>query len=261
MIEDKKVSQLIANTYFQKLEDSLSADVIIVGAGPSGLVAGGYLAKKGLKVNLIERKGSLGGGIWGGAMMFNEVVIQKDAVHILEECEIRYTQKDSDYVITSSPLLASGLSFHACRNGVKVFNFVSAEDVMINKGSVTGVVINWTAVKFANLHVDPLAMMSDYVIDGTGHECQVVNIALEKLRDSSTGKKIIGERSLNADIGEQECVENSCEVIPGLYVMGMAANAYNGGHRMGPIFGGMLLSGEKVAKEILEKKKQPAGKK
>jgi len=31
----------------------------------------------------------------------------------------------------------------------------------------------------------------------------------------------------------------------------MAANATFGGPRMGPIFGGMLLSGEKVAREIL----------
>jgi thiamine thiazole synthase len=33
----------------------------------------------------------------------------------------------------------------------------------------------------------------------------------------------------------------------------MSANATFGGPRMGPIFGGMLLSGEKVAKELLKK--------
>ncbi len=33
----------------------------------------------------------------------------------------------------------------------------------------------------------------------------------------------------------------------------MAANAVMGAPRMGPIFGGMLLSGEKVAREILDK--------
>ncbi|KAA0002477.1 MAG: ribose 1,5-bisphosphate isomerase, partial [Thermoplasmata archaeon] len=40
---------------------------------------------------------------------------------------------------------------------------------------------------------------------------------------------------------------------PGLYVAGMAAIAYAGSPRMGPIFGGMLLSGKKVAEEILKK--------
>jgi thiamine thiazole synthase len=33
----------------------------------------------------------------------------------------------------------------------------------------------------------------------------------------------------------------------------MAANATYGGPRMGPIFGGMFLSGEKVAKELVDR--------
>jgi sulfide-dependent adenosine diphosphate thiazole synthase len=48
-------------------------------------------------------------------------------------------------------------------------------------------------------------------------------------------------------------VENTRECFPGLYVPGMAANAVYGGYRMGPIFGGMLLSGQKAAVSILEK--------
>jgi thiamine thiazole synthase len=45
--------------------------------------------------------------------------------------------------------------------------------------------------------------------------------------------------------------ENTKEVYPGLFVIGMAATAAYGSHRMGPIFGGMLLSGRKAAQEIL----------
>ena len=44
-------------------------------------------------------------------------------------------------------------------------------------------------------------------------------------------------------------------VFPGLYVVGMAANNAFGGPRMGPIFGGMLLSGKKVADIFIEKLK------
>ena len=56
-------------------------------------------------------------------------------------------------------------------------------------------------------------------------------------------------------MGEKEVVENSKEAFPNVYVAGMAANAVFGSHRMGPIFGGMLLSGKKIADEILKKLK------
>jgi len=48
-------------------------------------------------------------------------------------------------------------------------------------------------------------------------------------------------------------MQNTREVFPNLYVTGMAANAVFGGPRMGPIFGGMLLSGKKVAEIVIKK--------
>lgn len=76
MIETQ-ISKGIIQTYFNKLEKNLSLDVAIVGGGPSGIVAAYYLAKAGKRVALFDRKLSPGGGMWGGAMMFNQVVIQK----------------------------------------------------------------------------------------------------------------------------------------------------------------------------------------
>jgi thiamine thiazole synthase len=35
----------------------------------------------------------------------------------------------------------------------------------------------------------------------------------------------------------------------------MSANAVFGGPRMGPVFGGMLLSGEKLARELIKRLK------
>jgi len=60
-----------------------------------------------------------------------------------------------------------------------------------------------------------------------------------------------GEKSAYSSIGEKLVVENSGRVVPGLYVAGMAVAALHGTPRMGPIFGGMLLSGKKVAEAIL----------
>jgi ribulose 1,5-bisphosphate synthetase/thiazole synthase len=48
-------------------------------------------------------------------------------------------------------------------------------------------------------------------------------------------------------------VENTKEIYPGLFVSGMAANGVSGSFRMGPIFGGMLMSGKKAAELICEK--------
>jgi thiamine thiazole synthase len=47
-------------------------------------------------------------------------------------------------------------------------------------------------------------------------------------------------------------VENTFRLCPGLYASGMAANNVQGGFRMGPIFGGMLKSGRKIARLIAE---------
>ena len=69
---------------------------------------------------------------------------------------------------------------------------------------------------------------------------------------TKTGK-VVGEKSMWAEVGEKAILENTKEAYPGVYVAGMAANATFGAHRMGPIFGGMLLSGEKVAKLLIER--------
>src|SRR4030066_1490283 len=81
---ERAVSLGIINSCFQKLKDNLSVDCAIVGGGPSGLVAAYCLAKAGRKVSLFERRLAPGGGMWGGAMMFNQIIVQKEALPILD---------------------------------------------------------------------------------------------------------------------------------------------------------------------------------
>jgi thiamine thiazole synthase len=52
---------------------------------------------------------------------------------------------------------------------------------------------------------------------------------------------------MNAEEGESFVVEEVTEVFPGLWISGMCVAAALGGPRMGPIFGGMLLSGRQAA--------------
>ena len=67
--------------------------------------------------------------------------------------------------------------------------------------------------------------------------------------------QIEGEKSMWAEVGEQMTVENTIEVYNNMYVTGMCCNAVMGAPRMGPIFGGMLLSGRKVAELIIAREK------
>lgn len=133
------------------------------------------------------------------------------------------------------------------KSGAKIFNLLSAEDVMVRKGRICGLVLNWTAVEIANLHVDPITMRARFVVDATGHAAEVVRIAEKKsgLKLKTKSGKIMGEQSMWAEVGEDTIVKNSKEAAPGLYTCGMCSNAVFGGPRMGPVFGGMFLSGKK----------------
>lgn len=249
------ISAGIIDSYFKKLKENLSVDVAIVGGGPSGLVASYYLAKKGLKVALYERKLAPGGGMWGGAMMFNEIVVQKNALFILDEFQIDYNHYDKDYYTLDSVSATSALIYHATKAGVKIFNCTTIEDVVFLNDRVSGIVLNWAPVQREKMHVDPLVIMAKAVIDGTGHDCDIAR-TLERKNNvifNTESGKVMGERSLAVDEAERSTVDNTKEIFPGLYVSGMASNAVSGGFRMGPIFGGMLLSGKKVADLISDK--------
>jgi thiamine thiazole synthase len=253
-LDEIVITKAIVDRFYAKLKDNLVADVAIVGGGPAGLVAGYFLAKAGRKAVLYERKLSVGGGMWGGGMMFNEIVVQETAVRILEEFGVHCHKYMENYYTSDSVEAVACLTAKAVQSGLKVFNCITVEDVMMRTDRVIGLVLTWSAVEMAGLHVDPLAVRARFVIDATGHDTGVVRVVQEKVPGelkTSTGK-IEGEKSMWSDKAETLTLENTREVFPGLYVAGMAANATFGGPRMGPIFGGMLLSGEKVAKEIVE---------
>lgn len=253
-LDEVIITKAIVERFSQKLLDHLKTDVAIVGGGPSGLVAGYLLAKAGRKVALFERTLSVGGGMWGGGMLFNEIVVQKDAVRLLEEFGITYRKFQENYYTADSVESISTLISKAIQAGLTIFNCISAEDVLMRPTRVTGLVLNWTAVEISRLHVDPLAVQSRFVVDATGHETSVVRVVQEKVPGKllTPSGKIEGEKSMWSDKAESLTLNNTKEVFPGLYVTGMAANATFGGPRMGPIFGGMLLSGEKVANLLLQ---------
>ena len=260
MSAENIITAAIISKFSEKLLDGLKLDVAIVGGGPSALVAAHDLAAAGLKTAIFERKLAPGGGTWGGGMLFNEVVVQDEALNILDDFNISHKKLETadGYHTLDSVEMASGLIFGALKAGAKLFNCISVEDLVFKNGKVNGLVINWTPVERLGMHVDPLTVIADNVIDGTGHPSEILNLAVKKAKiqlDTPTGD-IIGEKPMWVENGEASTVENTREYFPGLYACGMSANNVMGGYRMGPIFGGMLMSGRQAAKLIISKKSE-----
>ena len=259
-LDDVTITRAIVETFTKKFLEYSDLDVAIAGAGPAGLCAAYYLASGGAKVAIFERKLSIGGGMWGGGMMFNELVVGEEGKSVLDEFGIGSKSYRPGYFTADAVECVSTLCSKATRAGAKIFNLMSVEDVMLEGEKVCGLVLNWSAVEMANLHVDPLTIRARFLVEATGHPTELIKIIVRKLGAelfTSTGD-VVGEKSMCADLGERQVVENTREAYPDVYVAGMAANAVFGSHRMGPIFGGMLLSGRKAAKEILEKLKTEA---
>ena len=191
--------------------------------------------------------------------MFNRIVVQEEGKKLLDEFNVKTTEYKKGYHIADSLEATSTICSKAINAGSKIFNLISIEDVMIREDDrVTGLVLNWSAVTLAGLHVDPLAVRAKIVIDATGHASEICHIVVDKLKGKLRTKAggVSGEKPMWADVGEKALIDNTKEVYPGLIVAGMAANAVCGGPRMGPIFGGMLLSGKRaaeVARDIVRK--------
>ncbi len=259
-MDEVTISRAITETFMKEFMDSMEVEAAVVGAGPSGLVAAYSLARAGVRTVVFERQLRVGGGMTGGGMMFNRIVLQKEGKEILDEFGVRSTLYRRGYYTADAVEAIASLCVGAIRAGAKIFNLMTVEDVMIRGDRrVSGLVLQWTAVNMAQMHVDPLTVRARVVIDATGHDSDVCRVLVRKAGAklaTSTGA-IVGEKPMWAEKGEADLVRNTIEVYPGLIVAGMAANAVLGSPRMGAIFGGMLVSGKKaaeLARAIIEKR-------
>ncbi len=254
--DELTITRGIVETFTADFLDSLELDVALVGAGPANLTAARVLGNSGLKVALFERNLQIGGGIWGGGMLMPRIVIGEEAVPLVAECGVRTRPWRDGCVVADAIEAVTKMTAAACDAGVRIWVGMEVEDVVIDDASkISGVVLNWGAVAAAGLHVDPLAIHAHCVIDGTGHPAEISRVVLDKVpgADFDTPFDCVpGEASMNAPRGEAALVPNTREIYPGLVVAGMAANACMRSPRMGAIFGGMLLSGQRAAEVAAE---------
>jgi thiamine thiazole synthase len=181
----------------------------------------------------------------------NVVVVQDQALPVLDECGIRHRSIERSLHVVDAAELACGLTLRALQAGAVMLNLTCLEDVSVHEGRVTGVVINRTTLLDA-LPVDPITLRTKAVLDATGHDAAGV----EKLVRRGLIKNLPAierhrEGPMDAASGEAFVVDRVGEVFPGLWVTGMSVCAVYGGPRMGPIFGGMILSGRRVAEMVL----------
>lgn len=247
-VSESQITNAILKNFSEELLNYTSTEVIIVGGGPSGLMAGRELAKDGFKVLIVEANNYLGGGFWIGGYLMNTLTIRAPAQKILDELHIPYKEAEKGLFTAEGPHACSKLISAACEAGVKILNMTKFDDVVYRNSKVDGVVVNWTPVSALPRQitcVDPVALESRVVIDATGHEACVCR-SLErrgilKLED-------FGPMDVNTS--EDLVVEKTGQIHPGLFITGMAVSTVYGIPRMGPTFGGMLLSGRKVAQDV-----------
>jgi cysteine-dependent adenosine diphosphate thiazole synthase len=146
-----------------------------------------------------------------------------------------------------STLISAVLSFP----NVKLFNATAVEDLITRPASadnptprVVGVVTNWTLV---TLHhddhscMDPNTINAPVVISTTGHDGPFGAFSAKRLASTGMVEKLGGMRGLDMNTAEDAIVKGTREVVKGLVMGGMELSELDGGNRMGPTFGAMVL--------------------
>jgi cysteine-dependent adenosine diphosphate thiazole synthase len=134
-------------------------------------------------------------------------------------------------------------------------------------------VTNWTLV--AQNHdtqscMDPNTITAPVIVSATGHDGPMGAFCAKRLVTAGLHERLGGMRGLDMKEAEESIVLGTREVVPGLVMagvyfpfvprthmligwgwLGMELSEYDGVNRMGPTFGGMMVSGIKAAQEAI----------
>ncbi len=230
------------------LKKYASSDVIIAGAGPSGLMTAIDLARLDLKILLIERNSYAGGRLWESDFLISSSIFMAQLRGILDDLRISYKKGKDGLFTKGGPNISSKLVLAACDAGVKILNLAEFSDVIYGDENVEGVIMNWRpqlSLKSEVTAVIPVVLKSQIVVDATGIGAQVYQ-SLKK-RGVKEPHKF---EPVDIRISEELLLEKTGILYPGLASAGMAVAAIYGIPQGGLTLCSMLLSGRKAAQEV-----------